>query len=235
MRVFHKLRFPVLYLAIGLAVFGVAYTLMGQEGSGGTTPAEPERTLFDVLAGGDVEELQQLLDDGADPNAKIDDVTPLSWAILGSGRTPTVYAQVKALIAAGADPNIADDLGRTALHYAAEFDGSNAVTHALIDGGAVVTAQAQNGITALRLALMSGNDGAKSAIEQATPVRPTQYEQLKAIGAFSKKLKAAKTERGRKALVRRESLMMRKRGWMTKEEREALLRAIETSGKSVSD
>ena len=229
-----KLTIPALYLAVGLAVFGVAYTLMGQEG-GGTTPAEPERTLFDVLAGGDVEELQQFLDDGADPNAKTRGVTPLSWAIAGSDTTPTVHSQVQALLAAGADPNIADAAGRTALHYAAEYGGSDAVTQALIDGGAGVNTQEQNGATALQLALAAGNDGAKSTLEQATTVRPAQYDQLKALGTFSKKLKAATTEEAKKAVVRSETLVMKERGWMTEEERQALVQAVENLGGMTSD
>ena len=175
-----KLTIPALYLAVGLAVFGVAYTLMGQEGGDGTTPAQPEqlaRTLFDVLAGGDVQELQQFLDDGADPNQKnADGVTLLGWAILGMETTPTVYSQVKALIAAGANPNIADNGGKTALHYAAQYGGSNAVTQALIDAGVGPDIKSQEGVSALQLAALSGNAGIIASIACGSYIATKVYE-----------------------------------------------------------
>ncbi len=276
-----KLASPVFCLTIGLVVFGVSYTMLGQgpgaepgetdtEGSTGNTGAgpgggdsgggnidvgDPPETpapnptpggpgtdegepgpvgqvneLFDVLAGGDVPALKQLLEDGADPNAKTRGVTPLSWAIVGSETTPTVHAQVLALLAAGADPNIRDNVGRTALHFAAQYGGSDAVTRALIDGGVGVDIKDQQGVSPLQLATMMGNDGARSVLEAATTIRPPDYDKLKAIGTFSKKLKAATTEEEKKALVEREAASMVERGWMTEEERKALLQAIENLG-----
>lgn len=256
--------FTALCLAVGLVVFGVSYTLMGQ-GSGGDTasggavggvddgekgkkpaPGVPEEMLpgdeepgpvgqvnelFDVIAGGDVSELKQLLEDGADPNAISEDgVTALQWTVLGEPTTATVYGQVKALLGAGANPNIPDDRGRTALHYAAEHGGSNAVTQALIDGGAAVNTLDQTGFTALQLAAMLGNAGAQSAIEQATTVRPPEYEKLNAFGNFSQRLRAATTEEGKKAILEREATLMVDRGWMTEEERDALLQSMENLG-----
>lgn len=286
-----KLAFPALCLAVGLLVFSVSYTMLGQgpgvgpgesdtqgpvgntgEGPGGSSPGGEGNTgggdtgggsppgddatpspptevpdelqdekeepgpvgqvneLFDVLAGGDVPELKQLLEDGADPNAKTRGVTPLSWAIVGSETTPTVHGQVQALLEAGADPNIRDDVGRTALHYAAQYGGSDAVTQALIDGGVGVDIKDQNGVSPLQLATMLGNDGARSALEAATTIRPPDYDKLKAIGTFSKKLKAATTEEEKKAIVEREAAAMVERGWMAEEERKALLQVIENLG-----
>lgn len=286
-----KLAFPALCLAVGLVVFSVSYTMLGQgpglgpgesdtqepvgntgAGPGGdenqppgntgggdtggesppgddATPSPPTEVpdelqdeqedpgpvgqvneLFDVLADGDVSELKQLLEDGVDPNAKTRGVTPLSWAVVGMETTPTVYAQVKTLLAAGADPNITDNVGRTALHYAAQYGGSDAVTQALIDGGVGVDIKDQHGVSALQLATMLGNDGARSALEAATTIRPPEYDKLKTIGTFSKKLKAATTEEEKKAIVEREAASMVERGWMTEEERKALLQAIENLG-----
>lgn len=244
--------FAALCLAVGLGVFGVSYTLVGQgtagnvgdttEGSSPEVPGEmlpggepgpvgQVNELFDVLAGGDVPALKQLLEDGADPNAINEDgVTVLQWAVLGEPTTATVYGQVKALLGAGANPNIPDDRGRTALHYAAEHGGSNAVTQALIDGGAAVNTLDQTGFTALQLATMLGNAGAQSAIEQATTVRPPEYEKLNVLGNFSQRLRAATTEEGKKAILERETTSMVERGWMTEEERKALLQAIENLG-----
>ena len=263
-----KLTFTALCLAVGLAVFSVSYTLMGQGPGGDTdsggavggvddgekgkkpTPEVPEEMLpgdeepgpvgqvnelFDVIVGGDVPALKQLLEDGADPNARSDSVTPLGWAILGSGRTPTVYTQVEVLLAAGADPNLIDDRGQTALHYAAQYGGSDAVTQALIDGGVSVNTQDSHGATALQLALFAGNDGATSMLEQAGAVRPEQYEQLKAIGTFGKKLRAAATKEDKKTVLESESSSMVKRGWMTEAERQAILKAIEDMDEPTSD
>ena len=223
-----KLTFPAFCLTVGLVVFGVSYTMLGR-GPGTQHQHTEERSFFDVLSGGDVAELQQRLDAGADPNEKNGDgITPLSWAILGMETTPTVFSQVKALIAAGADPNIVDNYGRTSLHYAAQYDGSDAVTQALIDTGVGVDTKNQAGLSALQLAAMSGNDGARAVIELATTTRPPEYEKLKAVGRFSQRLSEAKTEAERKGLVGREALVMVERGWMTEEERQALLRAFET-------
>ena len=225
--------FLAVCLVAGLAVFGVTYTLLGlsQDRGGSTQPQPAARTLFDVLAGGDVTELKQVLEDGADPNAINEDgVTVLQWTVLGVPTTATVYGQVQALLGAGANPNIPDGRGRTALHYAAEHGGSNAVTQALIDGGGVVNTQDQTGMTALQLAAMLGTTGAQSAIEQATTVRPPEYEKLNALGNFSQRLRAETTEEGKKAILEREAASMVERGWMTEEEREALLQAIENLG-----
>lgn len=256
--------FAALCLAVGLVVFGVSYTLMGQGPGGDTdsggavggvddgekgkkpTPGVPDEMLpgdeepgpvgqvnelFDVIVGGDVPALKHLLEDGADPNAINEDgVTALQWTVLGMPTTATVYGQVQALLDAGANPNIPDGRGRTALHYAAEHGGSNAVTQALIDGGGSVNTQDQTGLTALQLAAMLGNTGAQSAIEQATTVRPPDYEKLNALGNFSQRLRAATTEEGKKEILKREATSMVKRGWMTEEEQKALLQAIENLG-----
>ena len=286
-----KFTFPALCLTVGLVVFGVSYTMLGQgpglgpgesdtqgpvdntgadpggggpggeentgggDTGGGSPPGDDATSspptevpdelqdeqeapgpvgrvneLFDVLAGGDVPALKQLLEDGVDPNAQTRGVTPLSWTIVGSETTSTVHGQVQALLAAGADPNIADAGGRTALHYAAQYGGSDAVTQALIDGGVGVDIKDQQGVSALQLAAMFGNDGARSALEEATTIRPPDYDKLKTIGTFSKKLKAATTEEEKKAVLDREALLMVERGWMTEEERKALLQAIENLG-----
>jgi len=275
-----QMLFPALCLVVGLVVFGVSYTMLGQgpgsgpgesdttgpvgntgAGPGGSDPGggntggggDPPETptpnptpggpgtdegesgpvgqvneLFDVLVGGDVPELKQLLEDGADPNGT-DEAgrTPLGWAILGVETTPTVYGQVNALLAAGANPNLGDNLGRTALHYAARFGGGNAVTQALIDAGADVDITTQNGLSPLHLAAVFGDEGARSAIEAVTSIRPPEYEKLKAFGSIFNQLKDVRTLEEKKAVYARALNRLTEQGVFSEAERDAILKGIE--------
>ncbi len=118
-----NLGFPLFCLVFGLVVFGVSYTLLGQgpgSGPGDLTgneevgPVAVVSELFEVIEGGDVAALEDLLRSGADPNEANDyGHTALHWAIATD--SPVVYGQVSALLNAGANPNLADKKGLTPL------------------------------------------------------------------------------------------------------------------------
>lgn len=184
--------FPLLCLAVGLAMFAVSYTMLG-EGSKDEGAKAPESStvanemMFKAILEDDVERLEEALAGGADPNTFNDDgISALQVAILGSGGAKTVYGQVKALLAAGADPNRTDEDGKTPLHYAADFGGSDAVVSSLIGAGANPDLPDGTGTTPLQLALFTGNQGAVTALEKATTVRPGNYQILKVLGVASK-------------------------------------------------
>lgn len=61
---------------------------------------------------------------------------------------------VKLLLRAGADVNVVNDKGETALHYATDRPDSHTVAKMLIDAGADVNVIAKSGLTPLHLALM---------------------------------------------------------------------------------
>lgn len=233
MKVLNRLKWPAAFVLVPLLVFSVAYTVLeGQGGNQASPPPEvPERTMFDVISRGDVQEIQKWLDDGADPNQQHESGIPLlSFAILGSGRTSTLYTQVQTLLNAGANPNITDRFGRTALHFAAQYGAGDAVTQALIDAGVSTDVRDQSGNSALELSAAFGRDGARSAIERATTVRPEAYDEMKAVGAMNQKVMAATSEAERKQVYLQETLKLKERGLMTASDREALLEYLESIG-----
>lgn len=234
--------FTALCLAVGLVVFGVSYTLMGQGpvGSVGDPPETPApnptpggpgadegdpgpvgqvNELFEVIVGGDVKALEKALRNGADPNSvNPEGASALQWAILGSGETETVYGQVKALLTAGANPNQPDRQGITAVHSAA-LHGSEAVMDALISLGGdpnISTA----GQTPYELALLGGNAGAVSAIEQGTHDKPANMSFLKAVGMLTQKVKkgflTSTTNQERKEVIRKAVDDLVSNGFLTK-------------------
>lgn len=228
-----KLAFPVLCLVVGLVVFGVSYTSLG-EGSkdeGAKTPDLSDAAnemMFKAMVEDDVGRLEEALAGGANPNAFNDDgISALQWAILGSGKAELVYGHVKALLEAGANPNLANDMGWTPLHYASRFGGTEAVVSTLIDSGGDPNITNSQGATPLQLALFSGNRGAVSALQKATSIRPEQYEKLGELGNISKRLKAAETQKDKKAIFTKDLDSWVKRGWISEAEKEAVLNAID--------
>lgn len=190
-----KLAFPALCLAVGLVVFGVSYTMMGQgpgsgpgesdtQGPGGNTGAGPGgpgagegetgpvgqvNELRDAIASQNILVLTQTLEDGADPNAT-DDAgnNALHWAVLGSGVSPVIHSQVSVLLTHGANPGTTNNQGLTPLHFAAIYGGSDAVASALIEAGSPVNVVSEQQIgSPYELALKMGNDGVASAISRA--------------------------------------------------------------------
>ena len=108
----------------------------------------------------DVPLMQLLLDWGANPlAATADGTTPLMTAAgigYDEGRhtrwtEPASLAAVQLLMARGADVNLADQAGNTALHGAA-LTGANSVVRWLIDHGARMDAVNRQGMTPLNIA-----------------------------------------------------------------------------------
>jgi ankyrin repeat protein len=121
------------------------------KGVGGSTPL-----MFAALYG-NAAQVEVLLDNGADPNARNDaGATPLMWAVGDLEKT-------RLLIDHGADVNAASDDRRTALMIAAGLPGATPVVNLLLDHGADVNAKAPGILgdtTALVEAAYSGDAGA---------------------------------------------------------------------------
>ncbi len=101
------------------------------------------------------------------PGHTIAGVTALMYA--ATSRSPEI---VKAIIAAGADIAAASGDGKTALHYAAEVSGNQAVLKALLRAGAAVDVQENLvGFTPLMMAALFGDaDGVGALIEAGADV-----------------------------------------------------------------
>ena len=104
--------------------------------------------LMTAASSGDANELQTLLDAGADVNATGDDGETALMAAATRGHSEAAQT----LLDAGADVNASADNGETALMYAA-LRGHPDTVQALLDAGANVDARDINGETALMHAL----------------------------------------------------------------------------------
>jgi TonB family protein len=109
--------------------------------------AAQRATLMGAITYGQVELVKQLLESGADPNAKDPRGNTLLMVAAGAGHVDLV----KLLLAHGADIDAAAPMGSTALMFAA-FHGHAEVVRVLLDNGADVHATGQLGMTAVRLA-----------------------------------------------------------------------------------
>ena len=212
-----RLAFPVLCLAVGLAVFGVSYTMQGKGPfprkskpvPGGQVEDSHKPALHEVIVGGNVEELKEALGNGADPNeADKRGNAALHWAIISSRINPVVFSQVKELLAHGANPGLANNRGVTPLHYAAMFGGTDAVASVLIDAGAPVNVVVEHVGSPYELALKVGNDGVASAISKSpghVPLDSKKEATFKSLGDYSNALKegfrSARTDEEREEVV----------------------------------
>ena len=213
-----------LYLAVFVAVFGMVYSMLGQQ------PEEAPPNLFEALLGDSVEELQAALDAGADPNATEDGLTPLQMALLLKPVSDISYTQIRALLEAGANPNITDESGWTALHYAAKYEGGDAITQLLVDHGGDAAIQNQDSVIAVHLAAVFGNVGAMSILEDVSDHRPQGYEKIKAMGLANNAADAGGTEQEKKAIFSRELLKLVESGVLSDEYREAALQGWADAG-----
>ena len=141
-----KLTFPLLCLAVGLAVFGVTYTVLGESPAKSPPQADvlvnqtssdpydvPLTPLLEAIVTGTPADVRNALQTGADPNELRVGSPALAWAIRGANSPSfNAYGKVRVLLDHGADPNKANALGFTPMHTAAHH-GSEAVMNALLD------------------------------------------------------------------------------------------------------
>ncbi|WP_165062942.1 ankyrin repeat domain-containing protein [Adlercreutzia sp. ZJ154] len=109
----------------------------------------PKPSIAVAIANGDLEQLSRAIESGCDVNAKYvhagKRITPIVEAALANR-----YELVEVLLNAGADPNISQDNGETALMNAAQ-NGNFSIVSALLEAGADPNAVSYAG-TALALA-----------------------------------------------------------------------------------
>lgn len=168
-----KLSLLICLLVACVIVWGVLPPNTGADEPEETTLTEE---LFLTTISADVEELEMLLREGADPNAVDEDgFSLLRSVLLLARRDPidTLNSYVKTLLQYGANPNLADADGWTAMHAAAQIDNKS-VMEALLESGG--DPHLNTGIPSpYELALMSGNRSTVSAIERTTTRRPGDY------------------------------------------------------------
>jgi|GEM_PF-1590269 len=142
------------------------------------SPENPKDKFFDAIAKGDLAGVQHYIAKGIDINqpmihmgygadwSDLDyNIFPLITAVSGSN-----YAIVKALLDSGADVNIHDDEGRTALHVATY---NTDILTLLLQHGAKVDARDQDDNTPLHSAAEYGHSqSAKLLLEHGAEVDP---------------------------------------------------------------
>lgn len=138
---------------------------------------DPNEDLKLAIRNGDVDGLAQALGNGADPNKRYPYVnsTPLIETLNNSTGEDTKQ-MVQMLINYGAEVNVTDPLGQTALHYAMAPFNEEALK-ILLDNGAFVDAQNQYGLTPLMMAVVDDNVPAVQALlEGGADIRLTNND-----------------------------------------------------------
>ncbi|NUO77563.1 MAG: ankyrin repeat domain-containing protein [Lysobacter sp.] len=121
----------------------------------GADPKQPgvdgDTVLHMAAAANDASYLTELLARGGDPNVRNPEsgAGPLRAALMGERE-----AQFRALLAAGADPNLADRLGNTPLHIAGQIN-EPARALDLLQAGSNPTARNAQGVTFQRYLFMT--------------------------------------------------------------------------------
>jgi hypothetical protein len=149
-------------------VFSIVALLSALCFSGGCT-ARPEDKLIQAAAAGNVQDIHRLLSLGISVNCVSrdpDKFTPLLWAV-AQRREKAVMA----LLAAGADPNLRDAQGKTALFYAFsnQEDLSGIIKPLVLAGANTVEYKSM-------FATLPENDPNRIAFEQASKERMTSKE-----------------------------------------------------------
>jgi ankyrin repeat protein len=136
--------------------------------SQGSDTAELNAALLTQATRGNVEAVRQLLDKGADANARSKGGLTALMCGVSSGSDEIVQL----LLRAGADPNTRDSRGFPALHLAVSL-GKAPLVPILLDHGAEVNAVNSAGATALSLAVIAKSIPlAKLLIEGGANVNP---------------------------------------------------------------
>ncbi len=104
----------------------------------GTLEMSREQAMWTALAFEDVDKLRAILQQGANPNTaeELSQMTPLMAC--------ETAAIAKVLLEFGADPNLRDRTGRTALHHAVKMREAASVVQLLVRAGADVNARARD-------------------------------------------------------------------------------------------
>jgi ankyrin repeat protein len=86
--------------------------------------------------------------------------------IIKSSGSACMVEMVRTLLDAGADPNIQDASGNTALHHAVQWKQSEVIP-LLIEGGAVLDVENKFGLTALDIATNLGDEEIIKTLREA--------------------------------------------------------------------
>ncbi|NNC39892.1 MAG: hypothetical protein HKN95_04280 [Acidimicrobiia bacterium] len=115
-------------------------------------PVQPQASLSDAVALGDVDLARRLLADSVDPDEpRVLDLTPLMRAALRDD-----VEMIEVLLTAGADLQATESMGLSSLHIAAQSDSRGAV-EALMRAGADIEQRSLNGMNALENAAAWGS------------------------------------------------------------------------------
>lgn len=148
-----------------------------------------ESSFFRALYKGDVELVRAFLDAGMSPSKSLLEMgSPLRAMLVGGeackvGERPTraeTKAVAKLLIERGADPNVSDANGTTALMDAATHGCDRELTRMLIKAGAKIDAKNKGGLTPFEMGLFWGHDGLEEIIAAGYRLPPDKaklYEQ----------------------------------------------------------
>lgn len=115
------------------------------------TASDINKDLFNAIGAGDEKKVEALLANGADANTKMAGIYALMWAIRKKNQPI-----VEILLEKGADVNLKDGDGNSALIHAAFFDFEDAVK-TLLGKGANVNEANKEGVNALMMAAKRGS------------------------------------------------------------------------------
>lgn len=183
MQLFHKLRFPALYLAVGIAVFVLTYTLLGLSPNppqastdSNSGPQDLDHLWHIIHTRADASQLRNLLETGVNANTVDTDGEPfLSLVLLETNNKDTAYGLVKALLDYGANPNQPNSDGLTPMHRAARR-GNEAIITALLDAGGDPALNSNDNITPFDLAINYNRRAVVSLFKRRTTYRPRHLE-----------------------------------------------------------
>lgn len=116
---------------------------------------------------GKIDTVRMLLKSGVDPNIRSKGKENDVFVPILMAATCPSYECVDALIKSGADVNVGDDGGSTALHCAAMSKNTKKLISRLIEAGAKVNAKDSEGLTPLYCASQFSDDGAVKALLEA--------------------------------------------------------------------